>query len=396
MGRGGPIRITRIIARLNIGGPAAHIASLMAGLDPGRYENRLIVGRPARDEGDMGYLIEAYHLPPPIVIPELGRSISPWRDLVTVLKLVCTLRRQRPHIVETHTAKAGFVGRLAARLAGVPIVLHVFHGHVFYGYFGRVQTQVYVWIERLMARLSDRIVTISASQQHEIARVYRIAPPDKVVVVPLGFDLSVFSEVQEKAAGRFRDTLGLGASVPLVGFVGRLTAVKNPALFVQAARQVLNRVPDAHFVLVGDGELRPEVERQIANLGLRERVLLAGWQQDMPAVYAALDVLALTSLNEGTPVTAIEALAAEVPVVATAVGGVADVVREGQTGMLVPSGCADALASLIAALLTLPEQRAALARAGRQDVLARFSRERLIADMQALYQAVLDEKGLHI
>jgi glycosyltransferase involved in cell wall biosynthesis len=388
------VRITRVIARLNIGGPAAHIAALMSGLDPARFENHLIVGRPGRDEGDMGYLIGEKGLSPPTVIPELGRSVSPLRDLKTVAKLVPILRRQRPHIVETHTAKAGFVGRLAARLAGVPVVLHVYHGHVFYGYFGRAQTRAYIAIERLLARLSDRIVTISAAQQRDIAHVYRITSPDKVVVVPLGFDLAGFSAAKRTAMGRFRAAYGLAADVPLVGFVGRLTAVKDPALFVKAAGRVLERVPDVHFVVVGDGELRPDVEQQVAASGLAERVQLVGWQRDMPAVYAALDLLVLTSLNEGTPVTVIEALAAGVPVVATNVGGVADVVSDERTGLLIAAGDVDALASAMAALLCAPERGQVLARAGQKDVLARFGRECLIDNMGSLYRSLLEEKDV--
>jgi glycosyltransferase involved in cell wall biosynthesis len=307
---------------------------------------------------------------------------------------VTILRRQRPHVVETHTAKAGFVGRLAARLAGVPVVLHVFHGHVFSGYFGPLQTRLYLALERLMARLSDRIVTISASQQHDIAEVYRIAPLSKVAVIPLGFDLAAFANVDASEGERFRARLGVPAGAPLVGFVGRLTAIKNPALLVEATGRVLERAPDAHVVLVGDGELRRDLEAQIASLGLGPRVRLAGWQREMPGVYAALDLLALTSLNEGTPVTAIEALAAGVPVVATAVGGMVDVIRDGQTGTLVAPGDAQALAAAIGAILCEPERSRRLARAGQQDVLARFSRDRLVSDMEALYVSLLEEKGV--
>jgi glycosyltransferase involved in cell wall biosynthesis len=390
------VRITRIITRLNVGGPAVHIAGLMAGLDPCQFESRLIVGRSGRDEGDMSYLIGEESLPRPTVIPELGRRISPLSDLVTVCKLVPTLRRQRPHIVETHTAKAGFVGRLAARLTGVPVVLHVLHGHVFYGYFGRLQTRAYITTERLMARLSDRIVTISESQRHDIAHVYRIAPANKVFVVPLGFDLNAFVKAKETAKARFRALCGLSADAPLVGFVGRLTSVKNPALFVHAARRVLEETPEAHFCVVGDGELRQDVERQVAALGIADRVHLAGWQRDMPAVYAALDVLVLTSLNEGTPVTAIEALAAGVPVVATDVGGVADVVRDKETGFLVPPGDAGALARSVSALLSDTGRGHAMAQAGQQDVLARFGRDRLIADMEELYLSLLKEKRISV
>jgi len=245
-----------------------------------------------------------------------------------------------------------------------------------------------------MARLSDRIVTISVSQQRDIVQVYRIASPDKVVVVPLGFDLTALVDARRAGRGHLWATLGLSADVPLVGFVGRLTGVKNPALLLEAVPYVLERVPDAHFVLVGDGELRTEIERQIAERGLAGQVHLLGWQRDMPAVYADLEALVLTSLNEGTPVTAIEALAAGVPVVATAVGGVVDVVRDGQSGLLVPPSDAPALAASIADLLVSPERGQALARAGQRDVLARYGRERMIAEMESLYQALLDEKGI--
>jgi glycosyltransferase involved in cell wall biosynthesis len=387
------IRITRIIARLNIGGPAVHIAQLMSGLDRERFESSLVTGRPSSDEGDMGYLFEQRGLALPVALPSLGRSLHPVRDLQTVRELVRIFRRQRPHIVETHTAKAGFVGRVAARLAGVPVVLHVFHGHVFYGYFGAVQTRTFVGIERLLARWTDRVITISPSQHHDIVQVYRIAPPDKVVVVPLGFDLRPFAGVgsAERRAGR--SALGVPQGVPLVGFVGRLTFIKNPALFVSSAQRVLESISDVHFVLVGDGELRPEIERQISELGLSRRVALAGWQREMPPVYAALDALVLPSLNEGTPVTAIEAMAAGVPVVATSVGGIPDLVADGRTGLLAPSGDVVALADHVVQVLTEPEQARALAVAGQQDVLSRFGVERLVQEMEALYTTLLEEKG---
>lgn len=390
------VRIMRIIARLNIGGPAVHIANLMAGLDPDRFESDLVTGLPGPDEGDMGYLIAQKGLASPIVLPTLGRSLHPVRDLLTVFKLVAVLRRQRPHIVETHTAKAGFVGRIAARLAGVPVVLHVFHGHVFYGYFGALQTRVFIGIERFLARWTDRVITISPMQRHDIAQVYRIAPPDKVAVVPLGFDLRPFVDARRAQEGGGRIALGVPQGVPLVGYVGRLTTVKNPALFVTVARCVLASVPNAHFCLVGDGELRADVERQIVDLGLSKRITLAGWQRDMPPVYSALDVLVLPSLNEGTSVTAIEAMATGVPVVATSVGGIPDLVVDGRTGLLAASGDAGALAEHVVRLLRSPEQAHSFALAGQEDVLARFGVQRLVRDMEALYVSVLEERGIHV
>jgi glycosyltransferase involved in cell wall biosynthesis len=343
----------------------------------------------------MGYLATQKGIEP-LIIPELGRELSPLGDLRTILELVRILRRDQPHIVETHTAKAGAVGRLAARLAGVPLIIHVFHGHVFHSYFGPLKTRMFVNVERALARITDRIITISPAQRRDIVDVYRIAPPERVLTVPLGLDLEPFRRARQSGHGRFRASLGVPAEAPLVGFAGRLTIVKNPALFVEAAKHVAGQVPQARFVFVGDGELRATLEEQVDALRLGGHVIFAGWQVDMAAVYADLDLLALTSLNEGTPVTVIEALAAGVPVVATAVGGVPDVLKDQETGTLVPSGDAGALAQAIVGLLSAPERAQALARAGQGDVSDRFDLARLVGDMESLYFGLLQEKGIDL
>jgi glycosyltransferase involved in cell wall biosynthesis len=285
---------------------------------------------------------------------------------------------------------------VAALLAGVPVILHVFHGHVFYGYFGALQTRVFVGIERLLARWTDRVITISPSQRRDIAHTYRIASPGKVAVVPLGLDLQPFATAGRESRNLGRAALGVPDGVPLVGYVGRLTAVKNPTLFCSVAERVHRSVPDAHFVLVGDGDLRANVEGQVAAMGLSKQVTLAGWQRDMPTVYASLDALVVPSLNEGTPVTAIEAMAARVPVVGTAVGGLPDLVADGRTGHLAPSGDVEALADCVVRLLRNPQQARSLSLAGQEDVLARFGVERLVRDMETLYEAVLAEKGIRV
>ncbi len=389
------VKVTRIVARLNVGGPAVHIINLTAGLDPDRFESQLIAGRPGPDEGDMGYLATQKGIDP-LIIPELGRELSPLGDVGTTVKLARILRRDKPDIVETHTAKAGAVGRLAARLAGVPLVIHVFHGHVFHSYFGSLETQMFVNIERALARITDLIITVSPAQRRDIVDVYRIAPPERVLTVPLGLDLEPFRRAKQTCQGRFRTSLGVLTEALLVGFVGRLTAVKNPSLFVEAAGLVVQQFPQTRFVFVGNGELRPALEEQIDVLGLAGHVIFAGWQVDMPAVYADLDLLALASLNEGTPVTVIEALATGIPVVATAVGGVPDVLKDRQTGVLVPSGDTEGLAQAIVELLRAPERAEALARAGQGDVLDRFDQARLVDDMESLYLALLQEKDVEL
>jgi len=384
------IRVARVIARLNIGGPAIHTILLTAGLDPARFESLLITGVEAEHEGNMLDLAAAKGVQP-LVIPDLGREISPWRDLRTLWMLYRLFRRWRPSIVHTHTAKAGTVGRLAAWLAGVPIVIHTFHGHVFHGYFGPQKTRAFIYIEWVLARLSDRIVTVSEGQRTELAG-YGIAPLDKIAVVPLGFELDELFHCQPHR-GELRAELGLAADTPLVGIVARLTAVKNHHLFLKAARLIAQEEPGTRFLVVGDGELRDELETRTRELGLEEQVLFLGWRSDMPRIYADLDVVALTSRNEGTPVSLIEGMAAGVPVVSTAVGGVPDIVADGVCGYLVPPDDAAALARAIVALLRDKEKAQAMGQAGRQVVKARFSAERLIGDVERLYIQLLSEKG---
>ena len=385
------IRVARVIARLNIGGPAIHTILLTAGLNPTRFESLLITGVEAAHEGNMLDLAANKRVDP-LIIPDLGREISLGRDLRTVWTLYRLFRRWRPTIVHTHTAKAGTVGRVAARLAGVPIVLHTFHGHVFHGYFSPWKTRLFIAIERVLARLSERIITVSEGQRTELAG-YGIAPRDKIVVVPLGFELDQLLHC-EAQRGQLRTELGLDSATPLVGIVARLTAVKNHQLFLEAAQLVAQEEPATRFLLVGDGELHAALQDRARELGLAERTLFLGWRSDMPRIYADLDVVALTSHNEGTPVSLIEGMAAGVPVVATAVGGVPDIVADGVSGYLVPPGDAATLAQRIVTLLRDRESARAMGRAGRASVRDHFSVERLLADVEQLYTQLLAEKGL--
>jgi glycosyltransferase involved in cell wall biosynthesis len=391
---GSRLKIIRIVARLNIGGPAIHTILLTAGLDRTRFESLLVTGLTGPHEGDMLGLAAAKGVSP-LIIPELGRELDPWRDLTTLAKLYRLFRRERPQLVHTHTAKAGAVGRLAARMAGVPAVVHTFHGHVFHGYFGPRKTRFFVALERFLARLSDCIVTVSEGQRRELA-AYGIAPLEKIAVVPLGFDLEPFLTVTWEAGHRWRRAMGLPNGVPLVGIVARLTGVKNHQLFLDVARRVADAVPDTRFAVVGDGELRAELKAYAADLNLSNRITFTGWVDDMPSVYAGLDVVVLTSLNEGTPVTLIEGMAAGRPVVSTAVGGVPDIVAAGASGLLSPSGDAAGLAQAIVALLRDPDRRRAMGLAGRESVRRRFDVRRLIGDVERLYLELLIAKGVRV
>ncbi len=376
-------KIFRIIARLNVGGPAIHVSLLSAGLNHGRYHTTLVAGSVGAHEGDMSDLAESLGVQP-VFLPELGREIGLKNDIRALRQLMRLMRREKPDIVHTHTAKAGTLGRLAAILARVPVKVHTFHGHIFHGYFSPGVTQAFVAIERFLARFTDRIIVLSEQQAADIADRYRIAPHEKISVIPLGFDLQGFLSA-ERCHGRLRAELGLPPDALIVSIVGRLVPVKNHRLFLEMAHRITATTPQAHFVIVGDGELRPAIEEQARQLGIEDRTHFLGWRRDLPAIYADTDVVALTSVNEGTPVALIEAMASRTPVVATRVGGVPDIVRHGGTGVVVEPENVDALTAAVQDLLTDPAKRESFGAAGRPFVRERFDKQRLVADMMRLY-----------
>jgi glycosyltransferase involved in cell wall biosynthesis len=385
-----PIRVMRIISRMNIGGPATHVVLLNAGLDRGGYDCLLVTGSEGANEGSLRDLALSSDLRL-AMIPELGREIAPWSDFVTVVKLYRLMRRERPHVVHTHTAKAGFVGRIAARLAGVPVVLHTFHGHVFHGYFSPAKTQLFLLIERLGARLSTRIITISPRLREEIAQ-FGVTGSERIEVIPLGFELEMFAS-QPRGAGDFRRSLGLPAAATLVGAVGRLVPVKNIPLLLEAVALARWEDPDIHVVLVGDGALREELEVEAEALGLGQAVIFTGWRHDLASVYADLDAVVISSHNEGTPASLIEAMATGCPVVSTRVGGVPDLIADGETGRLVPPGEREALAAALLELFREQEQTARMAELAQRQVLERHQARRLVADVDRLYRQLLTAAG---
>jgi glycosyltransferase involved in cell wall biosynthesis len=381
-----PVRIMRIIARLNVGGPAIHVSLLTAKLGAPDFESLLVCGTIDPGEGDMTYYAEAHGVKP-VVIPELGRSLHPVRDIKTLWKVYQLIRQYRPQVVHTHTAKAGFIGRLAARLAGVPVVVHTFHGHVFRGYFSPLKTRFFILLERFAALLSDTIITLTEGLRRDLAETYRVARRSRITVLPLGLDLQPFADHPRKE-GAFRRAWNIPESAPLIGIVGRIVVVKNHALFIEAAARVKAQLPEARFVVVGDGDLRAEVEAQAAALGLRESVIFTGWQRDLASIYDDLDVVVISSINEGTPVSIIEALAAGCPVVGTAVGGLPDLLDHGAMGRLVPSGDVDALTGAIVETVASPPDM----QHAQHQMLDRYGIDRLVSDLASLYRGLLSKK----
>ncbi len=383
-----PIVVMRVIARLNIGGPAIHVSILTAGLNDETFRSMLVTGITSESEGDMAYMAREMDVEP-ILIPSMGREISPLGDLRALIALLRLIAKERPHVVHTHTAKAGFIGRLAAFLSDVPVIVHTFHGHVFRGYFGALKTQVFIWMERLAARLSDAVLTISPRLREELIS-FGIAAPERIHVIPLGLELQDLAGLDDRR-GVLRGELGYSTDVPLIGIIGRLVPIKNHELFLTAAQRIAQCMPGARFIIAGDGECRAILEGLVAQMELTDAVHFLGWRRDLPIIYADLDVLVITSRNEGTPVSIIEAMATGVPVVATAVGGIPDILCEGELGMLVPLDDLDALVeSIVETLNTRPEKR--LLKAQRW-ATEHYGSQRLVADVRALYLHLLQEKG---
>jgi glycosyltransferase involved in cell wall biosynthesis len=375
------------MTRLNVGGPARQALYLTAELPKRGFDTRLVWGPSGQDEG---------HMDPPsglpnTYLPYLGRALAPIDDIRAERELVHIMRRWRPQVVHTHMAKAGALGRIAAKQAGVPVVVHTFHGHVLQSYFSDLKNRTFATIERELAKRTDALVAVAPSVRDDLLAL-GIGRPEQWHVVPVGVDLDplLSSRPDQREA---RASLGLPLEGAIVGCVGRLVAIKDHATLFEAARQVLERHPDTTFVLAGDGELREQLTATARRL-LGDRVIFMGWVQDLPALYAACDVVALTSQLEGTPVALIEASAAGKPVVATRVGGVREVVRDGNTGWLVAPGDPGGMAANIAALLEDPEGAKRMGQEGALWVRDRFDQERLAVDLTELYGELLARKGL--
>jgi glycosyltransferase involved in cell wall biosynthesis len=323
----------------------------------------------------------------PIVVPELGREISFAKDITALFKLYAIMKREMPDIVHTHTAKAGTLGRIAAALSGVPIKVHTFHGHIFDGYFSPFKARIFLMIERFMALFTDKVIIVTESVKDEMVRRLKIAGEERCAVIPLGLELDKFLNCGAKR-GIFKKRLKLDDETLLVGIIGRLVPIKNHRMFLGAAREAKRRLAGkkVKFIVAGDGELKAGLTALASEMNMADDVIFTGWVRDLTEVYADLDIVALTSLNEGTPVSLIEAMAAARPVIATDVGGVRDLVKDGETGILAKSGDIDDFSGKLVILLKDGVKRKALGERASADVIKRYSKERLISDLKSLYE----------
>ena len=405
------IQIIRIIARLNVGGPAKHVVWLTSELQAPEFHTLLVAGTVPEGEEDMGYFADELGVVP-LFIPQMSREISP-RDAITIWKLFRLFLRKRPHIVHTHTAKAGTVGRIAGFMyrwltpgtfIGRPrqcLFVHTYHGHIFHSYYGPLKTRLFITIEKLLTKLvTDRVVVVSEQQRREITEEFRIGDAGKFVVVPLGLDLKVFADWPTRRTV-FREELGISDDSLLIGIVGRLAEIKNHELFLRAVarfKELWAKEGESRrvsFVVLGDGILRESLQSMSASLGLKDDVIFAGSRKDPENFYPALDVVALTSRNEGTPLTLIEAMANARAVIATEVGGVVDLLGDPvqgghkyqvrSRGLSVPAGDVEAFAAGLVRLGQDAELRRDLGERGRNFVERQYPKERLFDDIKGLY-----------
>ncbi len=403
------IKIVRIIARLNVGGPARHVVWLTKELQDDEFQTALLTGTVPAGEEDMGYFAVENGVAP-VFIEEMSRELSP-KDVVSLWKVYRQIRREKPDIIHTHTAKAGTIGRVAGflyrwltpqTLIGKPRrvkLVHTYHGHVFHSYYGSLKTKIFLSIEKTLARFAtDKIVVISDQQYQEIHEKFGVGKKKQFEIIPLGIDLQPFADWESKR-NILREEIGAADDEILIGLVGRLTEVKNHSLFLKVAKiyQETKKnadFPKLKFVIIGDGHLREKLENEAETLGIKDLVIFVGNRNDAAVFYAGLDIVALTSLNEGTPLSLIEAMANEKAIISTSVGGVIDLLGKieleklgfqiCERGFRVASNDTDGFYNGLFYLIKNESLRKTIIENGKKFVEARYGKERLVRDIKNL------------
>jgi glycosyltransferase involved in cell wall biosynthesis len=382
---------------LNVGGPARHVVLLDRGLASRGYDTLLVHGSVAPGEAALEHLAQRAGVPT-LRVPGLGRDVHLGGDLAALLRLVRIVFRECPDIIHTHTAKAGTLGRIAAFVFNAThrrrhrcLVVHTFHGHVLSGYFGRVANSLIRFAERSLGAVTDCVIAVSPRQQADLVKEFRIVPAARSAVVPLGLDLDELLTLGAGSA-ELRRECGVPVNAVVIGYVGRFVPIKDIPTLLKAFAIASTRCADLWLVLFGDGPTKPEAEMLVRTLGIAERVRFLGWSEDLRRIYSTIDICALSSINEGTPVAIIEAMAAGKAVIATSVGGVPDVIDNNRTGVLVTDRDVAALTGAIVRLAQNAVERSRMGIAGRQAVAGRYSHHRLLADVDRLYRSALAAK----
>lgn len=386
-------KIARIITRLNVGGPAQHVTLLTKTLNEGFWKTHLITGNVEPHEKDMSYFVKGHGVDYE-VISHLKNSINIYKDLLSLAQIFRSLRKFRPVIVHTHLLKAGILGRVAAILARIPIRIHTYHGHI-HGSIAayeklKLRYRLIVLIERVLARFTDTLIVLTEYHRNEIIRL-KIAPSRKIAVIPLGLDLDNFFH-SDAHRGELRKELGLD-NVPLVGLISRLEPIKNVLLLLQASELLFKEIPDTRIIIVGDGRMKPDLEKWvIKNSTKPDHIYFLGHRSDIFRIVADLDVVVLTSRNEGMPVSLIEAMAAGCAIVATKVGGIPYVITSEKMGILIDDNNFKALAESLITLLRSPQRMIEMGKYCKEIARNQYAYQRLSRDIQNLYKHLLKQK----
>ena len=388
------IKILRIINRFNIGGPTYN-ATFLTGFLSDRFETLLVGGLPEEGEADSLHILDQYGVKATL-LPEMKRKPNFFSDKKALKKLKEIIKEYKPDIVHTHASKAGALGRKAAFDCSVPIVLHTFHGHVFHSYFGKVKTFLFKFIEQQLAKRSTGIIAISDIQKQELTETYKICSKNKVKVIPLGFDLDKFRQNKTENRKKIRDQYGFQEEVVVIAIIGRLAPIKNHDFFLEIVKKVCeNRKKNVAFLIVGDGELKDPISKNVNQMkqeGIDIR--MTSWVKNINEFNAGMDIICLTSNNEGTPVSLIEAQASGVPVISTDVGGVRNIVNNGETGFVVKIGDIDAYVSKMNLLIEDKNLRDQFSAKGWEHVGSKYNYKKLADNMEKYYLELLSEKNV--
>jgi glycosyltransferase involved in cell wall biosynthesis len=390
-------RVLRIINRFNLGGPTYNAAYLTKYLSPD-FKTLLVGGMKDESEDSSEFIVKSLGLNP-IIIPEMRREINPKNDIIAYQKLKTIIKRFKPDIVHTHASKAGTLGRLAASNLGVPVILHTFHGHVFHSYFKSYTASAFKSIERNMAKRSTKIIAISDIQKYELSDIHNITAAENIEVIPLGFDLDRFQINIDTKRKEFRQKYKITDDEIAIGIVGRLVPIKNHQLFLEALKIVRQKTTKkVRAFIIGDGESRNFIEEKASSLGLEfscngkiAPLTFTSWIKEVDVVYSGLDIVALTSLNEGTPVSLIEAQASNKPIVTTNTGGIENIVIPGKTALLSKNGDIEDFAEKLLQVIENDEFRSEMSDLGWDFVKEKFHYSRLTNDMKSLYYRLLSK-----
>lgn len=395
-------KVLRIINRFNLGGPTYNAAYLTKYL-PEEYETLLIGGEKDDSEDSSEYILHNLGLKP-IILSSMKRSINPFKDRKAYKEIKRIIREFKPDIVHTHASKAGSLGRRAAYSCNVPVIVHTFHGHVFHSYFNKYITEVFKFIERRLARKSSKIIAISDKQKYELSLIHKITKANNIEVIPLGFDLERFSQNQEEKRVAFRKQYQINDDEIAIGIIGRIVPIKNHDLFVEAIDYVLkNTTKKVKAFIIGDGESRLQIEQKAKNLNIAynteedtifdKPLVFTSWIKEIDVANAGLDIVALTSLNEGTPVSLIEAQASNRPIVSTKVGGIENVVNEGKSALLSDLSKPDDFNKNLLKLVEEDNLRKEMSKNGASFVREAFHYKRLVSDIDKLYKLLLQQNS---